>query len=229
MPDSPRQNLLLDRLPDADRSLLLSDASAFAFPVGHVFSEPGDPAPFVHFIRSGIVSAVATMEDGRTVETFMVGPEGATDVWATAGLPRGFSRLVAQTAGESWRLEAGRLQAAMAARPAVRQVMSEYGAVLQSELEQSIACNALHRAEQRLAKWLLRCHDRIDGDSLSLTQEYLASMLGSQRTTVNEAAQALQRAGAIVYSRGKVTIASRAALARTACERYRAGGRPPAR
>lgn len=206
--------------------MLLSEASAFAFPVGHVFSEPGDPAPFVHFIRSGIVSAVAAMEDGRTVETFMVGPEGATDVWATAGLTRGFSRLVAQTAGESWRIEVGRLQTAMAARPAVRQVMSEYGAGLQSELEQSIACNALHRAEQRLAKWLLRCHDRIDGDGLNLTQEYLASMLGSQRTTVNEAAQALQRAGAIVYSRGKITILSRSALERAACECYGGAVRP---
>jgi len=185
-----------------------------------VFSEPGDPIAHVHFVRTGIVSAVAAMEDGRTVETFMVGREGVTDVWAAAAPLRGFSRLVAQTAGESWRIDVGRLRAVMEARPAVRQVMAEYGAALQSELEQSIACNALHRAEQRFAKWLLRCHDRIDGDTLNLTQEYLASMLGSQRTTVNEAAQTLQRAGAIAYSRGRITILSRAALERAACECY---------
>lgn len=221
--DSPSSNRLLDRLPPQDQAALLSEAVPFPFATGHVFSEPGDPIAHVHFVRSGIVSAVAAMEDGRTVETFMIGPEGVTDVWAAAAPLRGVSRLVAQTGGESWRIEVGRLRAVMEARSAVRQVMTEYGARLQSELEQSIACNALHRAEQRFAKWLLRCHDRLEGDTLNLTQEYLASMLGSQRTTVNEAAQALQRAGAIVYSRGKITITSRAALERAACECY--GGR----
>ena len=88
-----------------------------------------------------------------------------------------------------------------------------------------MACNALHRADQRFAKWLLRCHDRLDGDTLHLTQEYLASLLGSQRTTVNEAAQGLQKAGAITYSRGRVTIIDRAALERAACECYHHGQR----
>ena len=106
--------------------------------------------------------------------------------------------------------------------------MADYASGLQAELEQSGACNALHRAEQRFAKWLLRCHDRIDGDTLHLTQEYLGSMLGSQRTTVNEAAQTLQKAGAIVYSRGKITIVDRAALERVACECYNARGLEPA-
>ena len=94
---------------------------------------------------------------------------------------------------------------------------------MQGELEQSTACNALHRAEQRFAKWLLRCHDRVRDQVLHLTQEYLASMLGSQRTTLNEAAQGLQRAGAISYSRGKITILDREALERVACECYRVG------
>lgn len=220
MSDSSSLNLLLDRLAPQDRTALLSEASLFPFAMGHVFSEPGDPVAHVHFIRSGIVSAVATMEDGRTVETFMVGREGVTDAWASDAPIRGFSRLVAQTAGESWRVEVGRLRAVMEARPGLRHAIADYGLNLQSELEQSIACNALHRAEQRFAKWLLRCHDRIDGNTVHLTQEYLASMLGSQRTTVNEAAQALQRAGAIVYSRGKVTIVNRVLLEKAACECY---------
>lgn len=219
MSDSCR-NRLLARLTPPDRAALLAEAVSFPFSQGHVFSEPGDPVPHVHFVESGVISAVAAMEDGRTVETFMVGPEGATDILATDAPVRGFSRLVAQIAGESLRIETGKLRVLIEGRSSIRHVFAEYASALHSELEQSIACTALHRAEQRFAKWLLRCHDRIDGDTLHLTQEYLASMLGSQRTTVNEAAQALQRAGAIVYSRGKVTISSRSALERAACECY---------
>lgn len=150
----------------------------------------------------------------------MIGSEGATDVWATEAPVRGFSRLVAQIAGESWRIETGRLKTLMEARPPLRQAIAAYANSLQSELEQSIACNALHRAEQRFAKWLLRCNDRIQDTTLHLTQEFFAAMLGSQRSTVNEAAQALQRAGAISYSRGKMDILNRGALERAACECY---------
>jgi CRP-like cAMP-binding protein len=111
----------------------------------------------------------------------------------------------------------------MKERPGLRAAVADYVIAVQNELEQSAACNALHRSDQRFAKWLLRCHDRVEGDTLQLTQEYLASMLGSQRTTVNEAAQSLQKAGAITYSRGRVTITDRATLERVACECYRAG------
>lgn len=219
MPNLTR-NRLLDRLSAEDRAAVLAESTLFAFPVGHVFSEPGDAVTHIHFIRSGVVSAVASMEDGRTMETFMIGREGATDVWATETPVRGFSRLVAQIAGESWRIEVGRLKALMESRPTLRQAIAAYAGALQSELEQSIACNALHRAEQRFAKWLLRCNDRIESNTLHLTQEFFAGMLGSQRSTVNEAAQALQRAGAIAYSRGKMAILNRGALERAACECY---------
>jgi len=102
-----------------------------------------------------------------------------------------------------------------------------YVAGQQGELEQSAACNALHRAEQRFARWLLRSHDRIGDDVMRLTQEALASILGAQRTTVNDAAQALQRAGAIAYSRARLRIVDRAVPERAACECFRALDRPP--
>ncbi len=179
----------------------------------------------VHFVLSGIISAVAGMQDGRTVETFMVGREGVTTPGAINVPVRTYSRLVGQSAGETRRIEVARLRALCDERPDLRLTVALYASGLQGELEQSGACNALHRSDQRFSKWLLRCHDRLDGDTLHLTQEYLASLLGSQRTTVNEAAQGLQKAGAIVYSRGRVTIRDRAALERTACECYRNGRR----
>lgn len=215
-------NSLIGALPADDREALLSQSVLTEFPQGHVFYEPGDCIDHLHFIEHGICSSVAVLEDGRTVETAMVGREGVTGVVASTVRQNAFTRSVAQLGGASWRVEAPKFRALAAARPAIRETVAGFMSSMQGELEQSAACNALHRAEQRFAKWLLRCHDRVEGDTLSLTQEYLASMLGSQRTTVNEAAQGLQKAGAISYSRGRITVRDRAALERFACECYRA-------
>ena len=219
----PPGNLLIRELDSDNREALLAIATPTEFAPGHVFSEPDDLIEHLHFIDSGFCSSVAVLEDGRTVETLMVGREGVLGVIASATPQRAHTRAVAQVAVSALRVEALRFRALAAQRPAIRDVVADYMARLQGELEQSSACNALHHAGQRFAKWLLRCHDRVDGDTLSLTQEYLASMLGSQRTTVNEAAQGLQKAGAIAYSRGHITVLDRAALERAACECYRAG------
>jgi len=215
-------NRLIKALDSRDREALLAQSAPVDFAQGHVFYEPGDAIEQVYFIEHGIVSAVAVLQDGRTVETVMVGCEGVAGGVAAAVPQSAFTRNVAQVAGAARRIEAQRLRALCAERPAVRAVIAAYLAGLQAELEQSAACNALHRAEQRFAKWLLRCHDRVDGAAFNLTQEYMASMLGSQRTTVNEAAQSLQKSGAITYSRGRITVLDRAALERAACECYRA-------
>ena len=217
--------MLIEKLSPEDRAALFAASSTVDFKVGHVFLEAGDKVDHVHFVTSGIISAVAAMEDGRTVEVFMVGREGVTHPSATGtDTIRTYSRHAAQADGQSRRIEVSKLRDLAETRPELRKVVADYASGLQSELEQTGGCNALHRAEQRFAKWLLRCHDRIEGDTLNLTQEYLGSMLGSQRTTVNEAAQTLQRAGAIIYSRGKLTIIDRTALERAACECYNARG-----
>lgn len=229
MPTAALRNVLISKLSPDDRVALLSASSPFDFKVGHIFLEAGDEVEYVYFVTTGIISAVAAMEDGRTVEVFMVGREGVTHPSATGtDMVHTYSRHAAQADGQSRRIEVSKLRELADTRPGLRQVVADYAANLQAELEQSGACNALHRADQRFAKWLLRCHDRIEGDTLHLTQEYLGSMLGSQRTTVNEAAQTLQKAGAITYSRGKITIVDRAALERIACECYNARGLEPA-
>jgi CRP-like cAMP-binding protein len=215
----------MNRLSPDDRAAILLASTAFEFGLGHLFAEAGDEVAHIHFVQSGIISAVAVMADGRTVETFMVGREGITTP-AAVNLPvRTYSRLVGQAAGECRRIGVVKLRTLCDERPGLRRIVALYAAGLQGELEQSGACNALHRSRQRFAKWLLRCHDRLDGDTLHLTQEYLASLLGSQRTTVNEAAQGLQKSGAIAYSRGKVSILDRGILERAACECYQNGKR----
>ena len=216
-------NRLIGALPTDDRQALLAQCSPFEFRPAHVFHDAGDPIDHIHFVQLGVVSSVAILTDGRMVETVMVGSEGLVGSVAALAPTRSHSRAMAQVGGVSLRMEAPRLRALTAERPALREAIVQFTSHLQGELEQSVACNALHRAEQRFAKWLLRCHDRVRDQVLHLTQEYLASMLGSQRTTLNEAAQGLQRAGAISYSRGKITILDRDALERVACECYRVG------
>ncbi|GAW41470.1 hypothetical protein SH203_01876 [Brevundimonas sp. SH203] len=219
----PPGNRLIQGLDPDDRDALLGVATPVEFALGHVFNEPDDVIEHLHFIDSGFCSSVAVLADGRTVETVMIGREGVLGVVASVVPHHAHTRSVAQMAGTARRVEAGRFRALSARRPCLRDAAATYMARLQGELEQSAACNALHHAGQRFAKWLLRCHDRVEGDTLNLTQEYLASMLGSQRTTVNEAAQGLQKAGAIAYSRGRITVLDRSALERAACECYRRG------
>ena len=216
-------NRLIQGMNPDDRDALLAIATPVEFAPGHVFSEPDDAIEHLHFIDSGFCSSVAVLEDGRTVETVMIGREGVLGVVASVVPHHAHTRSVAQVAGTARRVDAAKFRALSAQRPGVRDAVADYMARLQGELEQSAACNALHHAGQRFAKCLLRCHDRVEGDTLNLTQEYLASMLGSQRTTVNEAAQGLQKAGAIAYSRGRITVLDRAALERAACECYRRG------
>ncbi|KAK0361229.1 hypothetical protein LTR94_024166, partial [Friedmanniomyces endolithicus] len=200
---APTGNHLIQGMDSADRAALMAIATPVEFNQGHVFSEPDDLIEHLHFITQGIASSVAVLEDGRTVETVMVGKEGVLGVIASVVPHQARTRTVAQSAGTALRVDAAKFRQLALQTPGVREAVADFAARLQGELEQSTACNALHRAEQRFAKWLLRCHDRVEGDTLSLTQEYLASMLGSQRTTVNEAAQSLQKSGAIAYSRGR--------------------------
>ena len=222
MHDLPTGNRLIAAMNPEDREALLAQCSRMEFQQGFVFYEPGDTIDHLHFIETGICSGVAVLEDGRTVETIMVGPEGVTGIVASVVPHPSLTRNVAQVAGAAQRIEAARFRSLADRRSGIRDIVARFMSSMQAELEQSTACNALHRAEQRFAKWLLRCHDRVESDTLNLTQEYLASMLGSQRTTVNEAAQALQKAGAISYSRGRITVLDRSALERVACECYRA-------
>ena len=225
MSDALTANLLIERLSAPDRAAVRDLTTRVRFELGETLTEPGDPILHLHFVLDGIISAVGEMVDGRSIETFMVGFEGVSGIAAAVVPASTFSRHVVQAAGSALRVDADRFRALAADRPDLRAVIAAYGSGLFGELEQSSACNALHRAEQRLAKWLLRCHDRVGGGDIRLTQEYLAALLGAQRTTVNEAAQGLQKSGAITYSRGRVTVMDRAALERAACECYHGVGR----
>ena len=137
MPSATLRNHLLDRLSPEDRAAVLAASTPFEFELGHVFAEAGDTVAHVHFVLGGIISAVADMQDGRTVETFMVGREGVTTPGAINVPVRTYSRLVGQSPGETRRIDVGRLRVLCDERPDLRLVVALYAAGLQGELEQS--------------------------------------------------------------------------------------------
>jgi len=216
------RNTILENLDLDDRRLIIAAMSDFDFESGYVFCEPGEEIRYISFVDAGLVSAVAIMTNGETVEAYMVGREGFVGVTGWLVPFRSSVRCIGQVAGSARRIEARRLREIAGERAGVRLALGNYAASLQVELEQSAACNAIHKAEQRLAKWLLRAHDRTSSDTLFMTQEFLGNMLGTQRTTVTESAQSLAALGAISYSRGRVLIRDRGVLEKVVCECYAA-------
>jgi CRP-like cAMP-binding protein len=215
-------NLWITRLPVDDQQAIISRARPKKLSLGEVLCEQGAWLTNIYLIDAGIVSSVIPLADGRSVEAYMVGNEGLIGTEASFLPARSINRLTVQASGSARAIDAGIFQAIAAERPAIRAAIADFEWSLKAELEQSTACNAVHSADRRFAKWLLRCHDRTQGEVMLLTQEYLAAMLGTQRSTANEAAQKLQTKGAIKYMRGKVTVTDRAKLEAAACECYSA-------
>jgi CRP-like cAMP-binding protein len=219
---SETDNHLLARMDPADRAALEARGKTVRLTAGQVLHEPEDEVLYAHFPRSGAVSIVTTFTDGSGVEGMMVGREGVLDVMSYAAPVRAAARAVVQLPGEALRLEASTFREIVRANPDIRIVMEMNATRSLAEVQQSAACNASHRLERRLAKWLLKSHDRYDADVLPLTQEFLGDMLGAQRTTVTAVASSLQRMGAISYRRGRITVLDRPGLERASCECYAA-------
>lgn len=220
MTNVTQKNTLLGLMGAEDAAALHPFMSTFHFAAGDEFGHAGDDISHLYFVDHGIISAVSMMADGESAEAYMVGSEGFTGVTAWQVPSKTSVRFFCHLAGSAMRIDANKLREIASERVSIREALAGYDAALLTELEQTAPCNALHSAVQRFAKWLLRAHDRADGDTLFMTQEFLAKMLGVQRTTVNEAAQALAGLGAISYARGKVLIKDRAALEKAACECY---------
>ena len=213
-------NQLLDQLDPEALEALKPHLSPVRFAQGHVLFEPGDRIGQVHFPIEGVISVVTVMNDGSTVEVMTIGVEGAAGIGAALGVPTAFARAIWQIGGAALRIDVARLRDVCARAPKVLRLLEAYSQQQLAEAQQTAACNALHNLEPRMAKWLLRCHDRVEGDQLQLTQEFLSDMLGSQRTTVTQVAGALQAAGLIRYQRGRIEVQDRPGLERISCECY---------
>jgi len=216
-------NRLLASLKPAERAILEPSMSVVILNRGDVLFEPGEDVTHTHFPGPGVVtSLIVTMSDGRAVEAATIGREGAIGGIVSAGNKPAFARALVQIGGTALKMETLALEAAKERSSIIRDLFSRYADTLLAQTMQSVACNALHPIDARLCRWLLTAHDRVESDEIPLTQEYLAEMLGVQRTTVSGVARVLQEKGLIAYSRGRMVILDRSAIEQCACECYHA-------
>jgi CRP-like cAMP-binding protein len=214
-----RRNRLLGALSAAELETLLPSLESVPLVDGMPIYAPHEPITRVYFPTNGIISLVSEMAEG-TVEVGTIGREGMTGLPLVLHATTMPGRAFVQVPGHAYRMQAEDLLAAMRASPRFERLLFRSVLALYDQTAQHAACNRLHTLEERCARWLLMTHDRVDGDVLLLKQQFLAEMLGVHRPAVTIAAGALQRAGIIRYSRGKVTVLDRDALERSACKCY---------
>ncbi len=218
---SPRQNHLLNALPEADFARLQPHLELVAMPLGHVLYESGHHLQHVYFPANCIVSLLYVMEDGHSAEIAVVGNEGIVGVALFMGGETTPNRGIVQSAGEAYRLPGKYLKDEFLRAGPFQHLLLRYTQALLTQMAQTAACNRHHSVDQQLCRWLLLSLDRLSTDELVMTQELIANMLGVRREGVTEAAGKLQKLGLIHYSRGHIRVLDRQGLEGLACECYR--------
>ena len=216
---SAGENRILTALPSSERQQLFGFVRNVSLPVKTVLFEPGMPIEALFFPIDGVISLVPPLHDGNIVEVATIGNEGIVGVPLVplSGLA---VRAISQVAGRSLRMEASAFLTLVERSSAFHALVDKYTQALFGQIAQAAACNRLHSSEERLSRWLLMSHDRVNSDQFMITQEFLGQMLGARRSTVSVSAGILQRAGLIRYVRGHVTIVDRAGLEAVSCECY---------
>jgi CRP-like cAMP-binding protein len=216
------RNLILLAIPDDEFTGLRPLLEEVEMPQYKIFYEQGEKIEHAYFPNQGMVSLVVSVNDGRSVEVGITGSEGIVGAPLAFGFESAPMRAIMQITGRGLRIPSSILEEAFDRAPCLKTLVERYVMMQQLQVAQLAACNRLHDMDQRLARWLLMCQDRIDSEHLPLTHEFLAQMLGSGRPTVTIAAGVLERAGLIQNTRGSVRILNRKRLEDAACECYRA-------
>ncbi len=207
-------------MPRATLALLERKWSHVALPHRRVYLSAGDLIQRVYFPTSGLISLVIATERGDVAEVGMVGREGAVGLQTAFGPRASYARAIVQVPGMAYSIAADALREAIHRSEEAQALVIHYTEVLWAEAQQLAACNAVHDASLRLARWLLQSADRTGTEQVRLTQEFLGEMLGIRRTSVTLLAQKLQARGIIRSSRGRIAIADRTALEACACKCY---------
>ncbi|WP_046862734.1 Crp/Fnr family transcriptional regulator [Microvirga massiliensis] len=225
MPETPkaadhRANRFLAALNPDDFAHLEPHLEIVALHRGQVLYETGDTLRHAYLPHDTVISLVTLMEDGSSAEMAVGGREGLMGLVSAVITRRSLGRYLVQVTGTASRIDIDRMHEAIATRPKIRRLFLHYNEALMTQVLQSVACNAVHGAEARCCRWILSMHARLDGDALPLTHEFLAELLGVQRSTLSLIAHKLQVAGLIRQARGVITVTDRAALEGAACECY---------
>jgi CRP-like cAMP-binding protein len=208
----------LDSLIPTDRNSIEPHLRDVQLRLGSVLCAAGEPIDFVYFPTCGMVSIVTTLAEGQEIETGIVGRRGV--VGSATGTAKSFHQCMVQIAGEGRRLPRDNFLSAYDYSKSFRNAVNVHNMGMWAVAQQCAACNAGHQLEPRMARWLLETRDLIHSDEVPLPQEFVAMMLGVQRTSVTLAERNLQAAGLIQIRRGRVVILDGAGLRAKACDCY---------
>jgi CRP-like cAMP-binding protein len=215
-------NMWIAALEPADRRRIEPHLTERPFDQGQMLYDAGEALQDVWFPMSGVISLMTILDGDRMIETAAIGREGLVGVTCGPMNARAASRAIAQVEGVSACCSSEVFAEALEASEGMRGALSRFTESLFAQVQQTAACNAQHRLDERLARWLLTIHDRAEGDRFDLTQADIAGMLGVRRATVSEVGTLLVDKGMIQRGRGWVEVTDRKALESAACGCYAA-------
>ena len=215
------RNKILLSLPPFESSLLFERMEFVNLPVRTTLSEPMEPIENAYFIESGLASVLSIANDEKAVEVGLCGNEGFVGLPLIAGLRSSATRTFMQVAGSGYRIETSHFSKVLEECPDLRIALMRFEQIAAMQAGQIAACNRMHKVDSRTARWLAMSQDRLGGDVIPLTQEFLAHMLGARRASVSEAVSSLERTGMIAHRRGALHVKDRRALVSAACECYK--------
>jgi CRP-like cAMP-binding protein len=213
-------NEILLSLPLKEQELLYPKLEFVRLKLHQVLHEAGDTLRSAYFPNAGMISILSVFEDGRSVEVGLIGKEGFVGLPLVAGFRTASTRANVQIEGSAFRVDSVTLIPILRECPKLERGLQRFSQIMGVQSTQIAACNRLHEVNERLARWLLMCADRAGTNSVPLTQDFLAQMLGTRRSSVTVAAGILQKAGLISHVRGDVEIIDRTSLEDAACECY---------
>src|SRR6266849_10234925 len=213
-------NKVLLATPDNEYELMRADLTYVDLPHHLSLHEPTQNIEFVYFPNRGMVSQVVVTKDGRTVEVGVVGNEGFVGAGLAVGLSRSSVREIVQIAGDGFRMVGNALERILRSAPQLQMILNRHSGLQGMQVAQTAACNRLHDIQQRLARWLLMTQDCVNVGILPITHDFIATMMGTDRSTVSGAVGILQKKGIIEYVRGSVKVVNRRKLQLSACECY---------
>jgi CRP-like cAMP-binding protein len=213
-------NQLLSILPEASRQLISPELEALSLPKGFVMASTDERMNFVYFLESGIGSVILKADKGHMAEAGMFGREGFSPTAAAVGGDTSIYDIVMQSPGEGYRLDTATFAALIDQDRNLERILLRFIHVFAGQVAYTALANAGYTLDVKLTRWLLMCHDRVDGDEFRLTHEYISLMLGARRATVTAAIHDLEGRGFIKAERSLLRIKDRDAMEAFAGEAY---------
>lgn len=214
------RNLILNALPKEDYERLLPDLEQVNLDLGQVVYRAEEPIMHLYFPNNAMISVIANTSNGQCAEVGVIGYEGIIGIDALMGSDSTMNENIIQLADGALQIKTAAIREEFKRAGALHDSILRFMRLLMVQISQTALCNRLHTVEERLARWLLMCHDRSATGKLQLTQEFLSIMLGANRATVTLAAITLQHIGYIKYSRGDIAITDREGLESFTCPCY---------